>query len=158
MLTWLILHTQLHIIFYVDACWNTLVYTSILIATYHTCKFFCNFPIILMNIYFYEYVTIVRELEFYESTKNSWRVILSIENLYQWALPAMTLKIKNGSYSLGTLYGRPMEGLAFCYDRHEEITRYIRMSDMQYHPMVMHVFCLPLQIFGWFCYSRRHTI
>ena len=23
------------------------------------------------------------------------------------------------------LYGRPMERLAFCYDRHEEITRYV---------------------------------
>ena len=25
------------------------------------------------------------------------------------------------------------------------------------HPMVMHVFCLPSKIFGWFYYSRGHT-
>ena len=62
----------------------------------------------------------------------------------------MTAKSKNGGDSWMTLCGRPMEGLAFCYDRHEEITRYIRMRDMHYHPMVMHLFCLPLKIFGWF--------
>ena len=27
------------------------------------------------------------------------------------------------------LYGRPIKRLAFCYDRHEEITRYIRMRE-----------------------------
>ena len=31
---------------------------------------------------------------------------------------------KNGCYSVGSLYGRPIERLAFHYDRHEEITRY----------------------------------
>ena len=59
---------------------------------------------------------------------------------------------------MGTSYGRPMERLVFCYDRHEEITRYIRMRNIYYHPMVMHVFCLPLKIFGWFSYSRYHLI
>ena len=34
------------------------------------------------------------------------------------------VKNKNGSDSWGTLYGRPMERLAFRYDRHEEIVRY----------------------------------
>ena len=70
----------------------------------------------------------------------------------------MTLKSKNGGDSWGTLYGRPMEGLAVHYDRHEEITRYIWMRDMHYHSMVMSVFYLPLKIFGWFRYSRCHTV
>ena len=39
----------------------------------------------------------------------------------------MTSKNKNGGYSWGTLHEIPMERLAFRYDRHEEITRYIRM-------------------------------
>ena len=34
------------------------------------------------------------------------------------------VKNKNGGDSWGTLYERPMERLAFCYDRHEEIVRY----------------------------------
>ena len=34
------------------------------------------------------------------------------------------VKNKNGGNSLGTLYGKPMERLAFRYDRHEEIVRY----------------------------------
>ena len=34
------------------------------------------------------------------------------------------VKNKNGGDSWGTLYGRPMERLAFRYDRHEEIVRY----------------------------------
>ena len=38
-----------------------------------------------------------------------------------------------------------MERLAFRYDRHEEITGYIRMRHVYYHPMVMCVFCLPLK-------------
>ena len=42
----------------------------------------------------------------------------------QWTLSAMTSKNKNGGDSWGTLYGRPMERLAFRYDRHEEIARY----------------------------------
>ena len=66
----------------------------------------------------------------------------------------MTSQNKNGRYSMGTLYRRPMERLAFRYDRHGKITRYIRMRNIYYHPMVMHVFCLPLKNFGWFCYSR----
>ena len=37
----------------------------------------------------------------------------------------MMSKSKNGGISWGNLHGRPMEGLAFCYDRHEEITRYM---------------------------------
>ena len=69
----------------------------------------------------------------------------------------MTSKSKNDGNSWETLHGRPMEGLVFHYDRHEEITRYIRMRDMHY-PMVMHVFCLPLKFFSWFCYSRHHTV
>ena len=44
---------------------------------------------------------------------------------------AMTSKNKNGGYNVGTLHGRPMERLAFRYDRHEEITRYIRMTIIQ---------------------------
>ena len=65
---------------------------------------------------------------------------------------------KNGRYSMGTLYGRPMERLAIRYDRHEEITRYIRMRNIYYHPTVMQVFCLPFKIFGWFCYFRCHRV
>ena len=42
----------------------------------------------------------------------------------QWTLSAMTSENKNGGDSWGTLYGRPMERLAFRYDRHEEIARY----------------------------------
>ena len=49
----------------------------------------------------------------------------------------MTSKSKNGGYNWEALHGRPMEGLVFRYDRHEEITRYIRMSDICYHPVVM---------------------
>ena len=45
---------------------------------------------------------------------------------------AVSAWFKNDGYSWGTLHRRPMEGLAFCYDRHEEITRYIRMRDMHY--------------------------
>ena len=62
----------------------------------------------------------------------------------------MTSKNKSGGYSVGTLYGRPLKRLTFCYDRHEEITRYIRMRNIHYHPMVMHVFCLPLKISAGF--------
>ena len=69
----------------------------------------------------------------------------------------MTSKNKNGGYSVGTLYGRPMKRLAFRYDSHEEITRYIGMRNIYYHPMVMHVFCLPLKIFGFY-YSRYHRV
>ena len=47
------------------------------------------------------------------------------------------VKKKNGSDIWGTLYGRPMEGLAVHYHRDEEITRYICMSDMHYQPTVM---------------------
>ena len=46
--------------------------------------------------------------------------------------------------------GLCMEGLVIHYDKHEEITRYIRMRDMHYHPMVMHVFCLPLKFLAGF--------
>ena len=46
----------------------------------------------------------------------------------------------------------------FCYDRHEEITRYIQIRHIYYYPAVMHVFCLPLKVFGWFCYSRCHKV
>ena len=60
----------------------------------------------------------------------------------------MTSKNKNGRCSVGTLHGRPMERLAFHYDRHEEITRYIWMRHMYYHPMVMCMFW-SLKIFGW---------
>ena len=67
--------------------------------------------------------------------------------LQLWTLSAMTSRYKNGRYSMGTLYGRPMERLAFRYDRHEEVTRYIQIRDIYYHPTVMHVFCLPLKNF-----------
>ena len=56
-----------------------------------------------------------------------------------WTLSAMTSKTKNGGDSWGTLYGRPMERLAFRYDRHEEIAKYIRMWHIYYHSMVMRV-------------------
>ena len=59
-------------------------------------------------------------------------------------------KSKYGGDSWWTLYGRPMEGLAFCFDRHEEISRYIWMGDMHYHAVVMHLFCLPLKILAGF--------
>ena len=81
-----------------------------------------------------------------------------VTDLGQWTFSAMTSQNKNGRYSMGTLYGRPMERLAFCYDRHEEITKYIRMRNIYYHPTVLHVFCLPLKIFSWFCYSRYHRV
>ena len=70
----------------------------------------------------------------------------------------MTSKNKNGCDSWGTLYGRPMERLAFRYDRHEEIANYIWMWHIYYHQMVMRVFCLRLKFFGWFCYSRHHQV
>ena len=73
----------------------------------------------------------------------------------------MTSKNKNGGDSWGTLYGKPMETggrLAFRYDRHEEIVRYVQMWHIYYHPRVMRVFCLPLKIFGCFCFSRRHRV
>ena len=56
-----------------------------------------------------------------------------------WTLSTMTSKNKNGGYSWGTLHGRPMEGLAFRYDRHEEIERYIQMWRIYYHLMVIRV-------------------
>ena len=58
---------------------------------------------------------------------------------FVWTLSAMTSKNKNGGDSWGTLHGRPMERMAFRYDRHmhEEIVRYIRMWHVYYHPMVM---------------------
>ena len=70
------------------------------------------------------------------------------------------LKIKMVSIVWGlNLHGRPMGKLAFHYDKHEEIKRYICMRHMCYdHPTVMRVFCLPLTIFGWFCYSRCHKV
>ena len=43
------------------------------------------------------------------------------------------VKNKNSGNCVGSLYGRPVERL-FCYDRHEEITRYIRMWHMYHHP------------------------
>ena len=36
----------------------------------------------------------------------------------------MTSENKNGGDSWGTLHGRPIERLAFYYDRHEEIVIY----------------------------------
>ena len=53
--------------------------------------------------------------------------------------------------------------LAFRYDRHEEIVRYIRMwhvyYHLDYHPMVIRVFCLPLKISAVFVISsRRHRV
>ena len=55
------------------------------------------------------------------------------------------IKNKNGSCSVGILHESPMERLVFLYDRHEEITKYIQMRHIYYHPTVMHVFCLPLK-------------
>ena len=43
----------------------------------------------------------------------------------KWTLSAMTSKSKSFGDSWGTLYGRPMKGLVFCYDRYEEITIYL---------------------------------
>ena len=68
------------------------------------------------------------------------------------------IKSKNGSDSWGTLYGRPMERLVFCYDRHEENIRYIQMWHTYYHSMIMRMFCLPLQFVGWFCYYKHHEV
>ena len=62
----------------------------------------------------------------------------------------MTSKNKNGGDSWGILYGMPMERLAFRYDRHEEIAKYIRMWHIYYHPMVMRVFCLRLKFSAGF--------
>ena len=59
----------------------------------------------------------------------------------------MTSKSKNGGGSWGTLYGRPLERLAFHYDRHKEAIRYVLKSYQYYHTMVMYVFCLPLKNF-----------
>ena len=85
-------------------------------------------------------------------------ITLAISAFMLWTLSAMMSKSNNGGDSWGTLYGRPMEGLVFRYNWHEKITRYIQMRDMHYYPMVMHVFCLPLKFFGWFCYSRCHKV
>ena len=62
----------------------------------------------------------------------------------------MTSKNKNGGDSWGILYGMPMERLAFRYDRHEEIAKYIRMWHIYYHPMVMRMFCLRLKFSAGF--------
>ena len=48
----------------------------------------------------------------------------------------MPSKNINGGRSVGTLHGRPMERLVFHYDRHEEITRYVRMRLMHYHVLL----------------------
>ena len=78
--------------------------------------------------------------------------------LFQWTVSTMTSENKNGGYSWGTLYGRPMERLAFHYGRHKEATRYALKSYRYYHTTVMHVFCLPLRNFGWFRFSRCHRL
>ena len=62
----------------------------------------------------------------------------------------MMSKNKNGGDSWGTLYGRPMERLAFRYDRHEEIAYYIWIWHVYYHLMVMRVFCLLLKFSAGF--------
>ena len=67
-----------------------------------------------------------------------------------WTVSAMTSENKNGRYSWGTLYGRPLESLAFHYGRHKEATRYVLKRYRYYHTTVMYVFCLPLTNFGWF--------
>ena len=76
--------------------------------------------------------------------------------MQEWTLSMMMSKNKNGGYSWGTLHGMPMERLVFRYDRHEESIRYIWMRHIYYYPMVIRVFCVPLKVFGWLCYSRRH--
>ena len=77
----------------------------------------------------------------------------------QWTLSTMTSKSKNGDDSWGTLHGRPMHGLAFCYDKHEEITTYIRMR-CSYALSSNGNTCvlLAFKILDWFCYSRCHTV
>ena len=85
-------------------------------------------------------------------------VVRTYNFLTLWTFSAMTSQNKNGRYSMGTLYGRPIERLVIRYDRLEEITRYIRMRNIYYHPTVMQVFCSPLKFFGWFCYSRCHRV
>ena len=62
----------------------------------------------------------------------------------------MASKNKNGGDSWGTLYERPMERLAFHYDRHQEIANYIRIWHVYYHLMVMRVFCLLLKFLAGF--------
>ena len=71
---------------------------------------------------------------------NSSQLTHTYISTYVWTLSAMTSKNKNDGDSWGTLYGRPMERLAFCYDRHEEIANYIWMWHIYYHPMVIRVF------------------
>ena len=59
----------------------------------------------------------------------------------------MTSENKNGGDSWGTLYGRPVERLAFHYGRHKEATRYALKSYRYYHTTAMYVFCLPFTNF-----------
>ena len=82
--------------------------------------------------------------------RKSAMIMLQFLHRLQWTLSAMMSKSKNGSNSWGILYEWPLERLTFCYDRHEELTRYviILMRDVHYHPMVLRVFCLPVKIFG----------
>ena len=61
-------------------------------------------------------------------------------------------------YTVDHIHNDVNKFLAFCYDRHEEIAKYIRMWHIYYHSMVMRVFCLPLKTFGWFCYSRCQRV
>ena len=62
----------------------------------------------------------------------------------------MMSKSKNCNIGWETLHRSRIERLAFYYDRHEEITRYIQIRDMHYHPVVMHVFCVPLNFLAGF--------
>ena len=70
----------------------------------------------------------------------------------------MTSENKNGGDSWGTLYGRPVERLAFHYGRHKEATRYALKSYRYYHTMAMYVICLPFTNFGWLRFSRCHRL
>ena len=80
----------------------------------------------------------------------------SLATMRVWTLSEMMSKNKNGGDSWGTLYGKPLERLAFRYDRHEEIARYIWM----WHVRILssNGNCVPLKIFGCFCYSRCHRV
>ena len=72
----------------------------------------------------------------------------------------MMSKSKNGGDSWGTLHGRPTpvwRGWCFAMIGMKKLQA-ISDEDMHYHPMVIHVFYLPVIFFGWLCYSRCHRV
>ena len=45
-----------------------------------------------------------------------------------------------------------MKRLAFHFDRHKEMVRYVQMWHIYYYPRVMRVFCLPLKFSAAFVF------